>query len=71
MAKRWVVSLFSIMALGFVLLAGSRVLFAATCTGADPCHACKNCNIASTARRMAASAVSASRKTFPVPRDGN
>jgi hypothetical protein len=23
--------------------AGTKDLFAATCTGSDPCHACKNC----------------------------
>jgi hypothetical protein len=27
----------------FVALAGAKGLFAATCTGSDPCHACKNC----------------------------
>ena len=25
------------------LFVGAKALFAATCTGADPCHACKNC----------------------------
>ena len=29
--------------LAICLLVGAKTLFAATCTGADPCHACKNC----------------------------
>ena len=31
------------MIFALVLLLGAKSLFAATCTGADPCHACKNC----------------------------
>jgi hypothetical protein len=27
----------------FVALVGANGLLAATCTGSDPCHACKNC----------------------------
>lgn len=32
-----------VIALAICGLVSARSLFAATCTGADPCHACKNC----------------------------
>jgi hypothetical protein len=37
---RWAVLLLVVVMIGLI---GARALFAATCTGADPCHACKNC----------------------------
>src|SRR5467141_2740727 len=41
--KKHSTALFVAIILVVCLLIGAKTLFAATCTGADPCHACKNC----------------------------
>jgi len=42
MGKHYKVVVIAIV-LAICIGVGARTLFAATCTGADPCHACKNC----------------------------
>ena len=43
-------------------------IFAATCTGADPCHAARIASIANTVRRKAGSAAFVNRKEGSCPR---
>jgi hypothetical protein len=41
--RRWILGILFCVLFALVVSIGSKALFAATCTGADPCHACKNC----------------------------
>ena len=41
--KRILATFFLSLIVMLAALSGAKSLPAATCTGADPCHACKNC----------------------------